>query len=186
MTIHIDTDHGPIPPYAVMLIISFIAGLGVQFLLNARSGVKKSIAGYGTILAPPMAAFFAILVMQIYTGGKGIGVSSVGGALGMYMSAFTMALISRDRSCGRSRVHAQLIRHNTVIPEHGSQSRVLFYLPCQRWAGRFLKCLKKIDFSSLPPEETVEKHSVVCYNMVSSCDYLKDRGRSIWQNSMWT
>lgn len=101
MTIHIDTDHGPIPPYAVMLIISFIAGLGVQFLLNARSGVKKSIAGYGTILAPPMAAFFAILVMQIYTGGKGIGVSSVGGALGMYMSAFTMALISRDRICGR-------------------------------------------------------------------------------------
>ena len=100
MTIHIDTDHGLIPPYAVMLIISFIAGLAVQFLLNVKRGVKKNIAGYGIILAPPMTAFFALLVMQLYTSGKGIGVSSVGGALGMYMSAVTMALISRDRSCG--------------------------------------------------------------------------------------
>ena len=97
MNIHICTDHGLIPPYAVMLMLSLASGLLVQFVLNRREGIKRNIAAYGILLAPPMIGFFALLHTQIASGGKALGLSSIGGAVGMYASALTMAAISRRR-----------------------------------------------------------------------------------------
>lgn len=95
MNIHICTDHGLIPPYAVMLMLSLASGLLVQFVLNRREGIKRNIAAYGILLAPAMIGFFALLHTQIASGGKALGLSSIGGAVGMYASALTMAAISR-------------------------------------------------------------------------------------------
>ena len=97
MNIHICTDHGLIPPYAVMLMLSLASGLLVQFVLNRREGIKRNIAAYGILLAPVMTGFFALLHTQIASGGKALGLSSIGGAVGMYASALTMAAISRRR-----------------------------------------------------------------------------------------
>lgn len=97
MNIHICTDHGLIPPYAIMLMLSFAAGLAIQFILNVKGGIKRNIAAYGILLAMPMSIFFALLLTYISTVGKAFGISSIGGAVGMYVSALTMAAISRRR-----------------------------------------------------------------------------------------
>jgi prolipoprotein diacylglyceryltransferase len=98
MTLHIDTDWGRITPYPIMIILSFAAGIGAMYLLNIKSGVRKRIAAYLSLLAPFMSIFGGMLLTYITTLGKGMGLSSVGGLVGMYAAVITIALIGRDRS----------------------------------------------------------------------------------------
>ena len=97
MTLHIDTDWGKIPPYAIMIMLSFAAGIGSMFFLNVKSGVRKHMAGYLSLLAPFMSIFFGLLLTYITTFGKGVGLSSLGGLFGMYAAVVTIALIGKDR-----------------------------------------------------------------------------------------
>ena len=97
MTLHIDTDWGKIPPYAIMIMLSFAAGIGSMFFLNVKSGVRKHMAGYLSLLAPFMSIFFGLLLTYITTFGKGMGLSSIGGLFGMFAAVVTIALIGRDR-----------------------------------------------------------------------------------------
>lgn len=97
MTLHIDTDWVKIPPYAIMIMLSFAAGIASMFFLNVKSGVRKHIAGYLSLLAPLMSIFFGLLLTYITTFGKGMGLSSIGGLLGMYAAVVTIALIGKDR-----------------------------------------------------------------------------------------
>ena len=97
MTLHIDTDRGKIPPYAIMIMLSFAAGIGSMFILNVKNGVRKRIAGYLSLLAPFMSIFFGLLLTYISTLGKGMGLSSIGGLAGMFAAVVTIALIGKDR-----------------------------------------------------------------------------------------
>lgn len=97
MTLHIDTDWGKIPPYAIMIMLSFAAGIGSMFFLNIKSGVRKHMAGYLSLLAPFMSIFFGLLLTYITTFGNGMGLSSIGGLFGMFAAVVTIALIGRDR-----------------------------------------------------------------------------------------
>ena len=97
MTLHIDTNWGKIPPYAIMIMLSFAAGIGSMFFLNVKSGVRKHMAGYLSLLAPFMSIFFGLLLTYITTFGKGVGLSSLGGLFGMYAAVVTIALICKDR-----------------------------------------------------------------------------------------
>ena len=97
MILHIDTDWGKIPPYPIMIVLSFAAGIGSMFLLNVKNGVRKRIAGYLSLLAPFMSIFGGLLLTYITTLGNGMGLSSIGGLAGMYAAIVTIALIGRDR-----------------------------------------------------------------------------------------
>ena len=97
MNIHICTDYSLIPPYAVMILLSFAAGLSLQHFLNIRRGVRPMVAGFITLLAPLMSILSALLLTYVSTGGKKFGLSSMGGLFGMYASVFTLSLITRDR-----------------------------------------------------------------------------------------
>ncbi|WP_295094435.1 prolipoprotein diacylglyceryl transferase family protein [Ruminococcus sp.] len=96
MSIHICTDYSLFPPYALMIAISFVAGLVLQYFLNIKRGIQPMIAGFITLLSPLMSFFFAFLLTYATSDGSKFGLSSMGGLFGMYLSVVTLALIKRD------------------------------------------------------------------------------------------
>lgn len=98
MNIHICTDYSLFPPYAVMILLSCMAGLSLQYILNVKRGVQPMIAGFITLLSPFMSFFFAFLLTYAASGGQKTGLSSMGGLFGMYLSVITLALIKRDKN----------------------------------------------------------------------------------------
>lgn len=100
LSIHIDTDHSGISPYPVFILLSFAVGIAVMYLLNRKSGIERRIAGYLSFLAPMMSICGGFMLTYISTNGKGIGLSSIGGLVGMYGAVITMALIIKDRIHG--------------------------------------------------------------------------------------
>ncbi len=98
MNIHICTDYSLFPPYAVMILLSCMAGLSLQYILNVKRGVQPMIAGFITLLSPFMSFFFAFLLTYAASGGRKTGLSSMGGLFGMYLSVITLALIKRDKN----------------------------------------------------------------------------------------
>lgn len=93
---HIDTDYSLIPPYSLMIILSFACGETAWAFLNRKAEVSKPIAKYLLFLAPPMSLFCAVLLTLIESKGKTIGLSSLGALAGMYAASLTMGLISDD------------------------------------------------------------------------------------------
>ena len=98
MNIHICTDYSLFPPYAVMILLSCMAGLSLQYILNVKRGVQPMVAGFITLLSPFMSFFFAFLLTYAASGGRKTGLSSMGGLFGMYLSVITLALIKRDKN----------------------------------------------------------------------------------------
>lgn len=101
MEIHINTDYNYIAPYVIMVLAAFGTGILLQHILDIKRGIKRRISRLLILLEPMMALFFALLLTYVTSGGKAVGLYSVGGAFGMYMSVLTMALIIRDREQGR-------------------------------------------------------------------------------------
>ena len=101
LDININTDYRHISPYVIMVLAAFGAGITLQHILNVKRGIKRRISGMLILLEPMMSLFFALLLTYIASGGKAIGLYSVGGAFGMYMSVLTMALITQDRGQGK-------------------------------------------------------------------------------------
>lgn len=97
MTIHIDTSYSLIPPYVVMIVLACALGIGVQYILNIKRGADKKTAGFVALLSPFMSIFFGLLLTYAASGGKEIGLSSIGGLAGMYGSVITLALITGDK-----------------------------------------------------------------------------------------
>ncbi len=90
----INTDYDFIPPYPVMILLSFLAGLTGMYLLNIRDGIRKNVAGYFCLLAPAMSIFLGIVLTYLSSGFQYFGLSSIGGLAGMYAASLTLALIS--------------------------------------------------------------------------------------------
>lgn len=96
-SIHIDIGYGLVSPYSVMILLSFIAGLIGQYLLNIKRGVGKKYARYLIALGPLLSIEGGFLMTYITSKGESFGLSSIGGLVGIYAAAFIMGLISRDR-----------------------------------------------------------------------------------------
>ena len=110
LSIHIDTDYSGISPYPVLILLSFAVGIAVMYLLNRKSGIERRIAGYLSFLAPMMSICGGFTLTYISTNGKGAGLSSIGGLVGMYGAVITMALIIKDRIQGE-----KMLRSCTLV-----------------------------------------------------------------------
>ena len=97
MHIHI-TDHR-IPPYLVMIALSFLTGIGGVYLLNVRRGIGRQTARCLALLSPVLSIVPAMLQSYLETGG--IGLSSVGGLAGMYAAVLTVAPAAGRPGYGR-------------------------------------------------------------------------------------
>ena len=95
LNIHIDTGYSYISPYSIMILLSLVTGIAVQFHLNIKRGVKKNYALYLLPLAPLMSIEGGLLLTYITSGGFGL--SSIGGVAGMYAAVLVIGLISRDK-----------------------------------------------------------------------------------------
>lgn len=93
----INTDYRLIPPYAVMILMSFIVGSLGMHILNIRSGIKKNVAGYLILLSPMMSLFGGVCLTYVISGFRYYGLSSIGGLIGMYTAVLTMAVINSDK-----------------------------------------------------------------------------------------
>ena len=127
MHFHIDTDYSFLPPYGIMIILSFVAGCLGMYLLNVRRGIRKDIARYLLVLLPMMSVFCGIGLTVITSGGTNFGLSSLGGLAGVYAAAFTMGLISPNK--GDLRIMAET--GTIVLPLMYSVSKMgCFFAGC--------------------------------------------------------
>lgn len=97
MSMTINTDYHFVSPYAVMILLSFIAGNFGMYALNIRSGIKKNVAGYLILLSPMMSLFCGVYLTYIISGFRYYGLSSIGGLIGMYIAVLTMAAINSNK-----------------------------------------------------------------------------------------
>lgn len=93
--IHIDIGYSYISPYSIMILLSLVIGIAVQYRLNIKRGVKKNYALYLLPLGPLMSIEGGLLLTYI-TSGR-VGLSSIGGVAGMYAAALVIGIISRDK-----------------------------------------------------------------------------------------
>ena len=85
MTMDINTDYSVISPYPIMIMLSFAVGLTVSYLLDRRGGVPETVCRYLMLLSPLMSVFCGFGLTYITSGGKMLGLSSLGG-LGIHYS----------------------------------------------------------------------------------------------------
>ena len=95
MELRINTDHGVIAPYGMMILLSFLAGTGGLFLLNIRRGIRKQTAFWQMLLGILLSLCGGMALTFITSGGKIIGLSSLGGLAGMYAACALTAWFSR-------------------------------------------------------------------------------------------
>ena len=84
-----------IPPYPVMMLLSFAAGMAVLYRLCRRGGVPGRICGCLLLLSPPLALYGAYLLHLLTVHDGTVGFSSVGGLAGMYAAAFIMQMLCK-------------------------------------------------------------------------------------------
>ena len=100
MELRIDTDHGVIAPYAMMILLSFLAGTCGMFLLNLRRGIRRQTALRQMLLSPLLSLCGGIALTFLTSGGRQLGLSSLGGLCGMYAACALAARLSRQRGYG--------------------------------------------------------------------------------------
>ncbi len=80
--------------YPILVLTGLAMGLLVQYLLNTRRGIRRSVAGL-TVLACAFGSLGGGLLLTFITsGGKAVGFSSLGGLAGMYAGALLVAGIA--------------------------------------------------------------------------------------------
>ncbi|MBR6580119.1 MAG: prolipoprotein diacylglyceryl transferase [Ruminococcus sp.] len=95
MKLHINTDYTGISPYPIMIILSFIVGLFVQYYFNVKRGINKNTSCKLILISPVMSVICAVLLTYYSSGRKYFGFSSIGGLVGMYMATLISAIIER-------------------------------------------------------------------------------------------
>ena len=92
-TVH--TGSAGLPPYPVMMLLSFAAGMTVLYLFCRRNGVPGRICGCLLLLSPPLALYGAYLLHVLTAHDGTVGFSSVGALAGMYAAAFMMQMLCK-------------------------------------------------------------------------------------------
>lgn len=124
MHFQINTDYSFLPPYGIMIALSFLAGAAAMYLFNVKRGLAKNIARYLCLLSPLMSVFGGIGLTLITSGGQSMGLSSLGGLAGVYAAVLTMGLISPHK--GDLRVMTETA--TVVLPLMYSVSKVGCFL----------------------------------------------------------
>ncbi len=105
MKLHINTNYTGISPYTIMIMLSFVVGLYVQCRFNSKRGISRKTS-FKLILISPVASIICALLLTYYSsGGQYIGLSSMGGLVGMYVSVLLSSVTNRNY--GEMRVMAE-------------------------------------------------------------------------------
>lgn len=91
-TILIQTDYNA-PVYMICIMISFIVGLAAAFVLMLTDKVPQYVIWCSTVLNALMVAFGGMMISVVTSGFKACGLSSVGGAFGVFAAIFIMTHI---------------------------------------------------------------------------------------------
>lgn len=127
----INTDYHFVPPYAVMILLSFIAGNFGMYALNIRSGIKKNVSGYLILLSPMMSLFCGVYLTYITSGFRYYGLSSIGGLIGMYMAVLTMSAINSKINSNKKDTKTMLQNCTIILPLMYSISKIgCFFAGC--------------------------------------------------------
>ena len=97
MGITVNTDHGRIAPYAVMILTAFALGLCGLIWLSVRRGIPKRTVLYLPAVCPVLSILLGFGLTFLTSGFREVGLSSLGGLAGMYAGAGLTALASRQR-----------------------------------------------------------------------------------------
>lgn len=124
----INTDYHFVHPYAVMILLAFIAGNFGMYTLNIRSGIKKNVSGYLILLSPMMSLFCGVYLTYITSGFRYYGLSSIGGLIGMYMAVLTMAAINSKISSNKKDTKTMLQNCTIILPLMYSISKIGCFL----------------------------------------------------------
>ena len=77
-----------------MIFLSLVLGMGFAAFRCFRKKVPGRFILYLVMLVVVMVVYFALMVTYITSGGKGIGLNASGGAMGLILGVFVMALIT--------------------------------------------------------------------------------------------
>lgn len=93
MSIHINTGYTVISPYQVFITLSVAAGIAVISRLCIKRGIPVKKTLLLIALIPASSWCCACLYTFITSGGKRIGLASIGAAMGVYLAAILVSLI---------------------------------------------------------------------------------------------
>ena len=93
MSIHINTGYTVISPYQVFIMLSVAAGIAVIFRLCIKRGIPFKKTLLLLALIPASSWCCACLYTFITSGGKRIGLASIGAAIGVYLAAILISVI---------------------------------------------------------------------------------------------
>lgn len=103
--LNINTDYGAISPYSIMIALAFIVGLYVQCRLNLNRGISRKTSFKLIMISPAASIICALLLTYYSSGGRYIGLSSMGGLVGMYIGVLLSSVVHRNY--GEIRVMAE-------------------------------------------------------------------------------
>lgn len=93
MSIHINTGYTVISPYQVFIMLSVTAGIAVISRLCIKRGIPFKKTLLLLALIPASSWCCACLYTFITSGGKRIGLASIGAAMGVYLAAILVSVI---------------------------------------------------------------------------------------------
>ena len=96
MKLNINTDYGAISPYSIMIVLAFIVGLYVQCRLNLNRGISRKTSFKLIMISPAASIICALLLTYYSSGGQYIGLSSMGGLVGMYIGVLLSSVTNRN------------------------------------------------------------------------------------------
>ena len=96
MKLNINTDYGAISPYSIMIALAFIVGLYVQCRLNFNRGISRKTSFKLIMISPAASIICALLLTYYSSGGRYIGLSSMGGLVGMYIGVLLSSVVNRN------------------------------------------------------------------------------------------
>ncbi len=180
---NISTDYQLIPPYPIMILLSFIAGNSGMYVLNVRNGIKRNISGYLILLSPMMSLFFGICLTYFTSGFRYYGLSSIGGLIGMYTAVLTMAVINSDKSDMRIMFQNCTI----VLPLMYSISKIGCFLAgcCYGIAYRGIFCIHYTGHGNIPSHDVfpVQIAESIVFLMIFLVGILLDKHGN--KNIVW-
>ncbi len=96
MKLNINTDYGAISPYSIMIALAFIVGLYVQCHFNSNRGISRKTSFKLIMISPAASIICALLLTYYSSGGQYIGLSSMGGLVGMYIGVLLSSVVNRN------------------------------------------------------------------------------------------
>lgn len=92
----INTNYPRVPVYTIFIVLSFVVGLAVALILMLRDKVPQYVIWCSIALNALMIAFGGMMLSILASGLKSCGLSSVGGAAGVFAATFIISRIMHE------------------------------------------------------------------------------------------